>query len=153
MEDFRPSFTFGDLVGYLLAYMCWIATAAVSLATMLFARNALNVIWPILHGNRWLLRAIDRFGLVFLGLVWLVYVIFVEQYYRTSITDVRNRRYRYHIEPTRKHMPAPDNKLLAFLNRLGLDVLGRRFVISFGVPLIILGISYGLPILALNTLG
>ena len=89
MNDITPRLTIGDIIGYLLAYMCWICTAAAGMLALLQARNALNVLWPAAGGSHWVLRPIDRFGLVLMGLLWLVYVIFCEQNYRTAITAVR----------------------------------------------------------------
>lgn len=72
MQDLQLKLTVRDLFGYGLAYLLWFLTLAAGLLAVLEARNALNVIWPVLgSGMRWTwtLRAVDRFGLVFLGLV------------------------------------------------------------------------------------
>ena len=82
MDDVTPRLTVGDVFGYILAYMCWISTAGAGMLAVLQLRNTLNVFWPLISDNRWVLRPIDRFGLVLMGLVWLVYVIFVEQHYQ-----------------------------------------------------------------------
>jgi len=94
MEQVQPRLTVGDVFGYALAYMCWLVTAAIAMLAVFQTRNMINVMWPVLGGNQWVLRAIDRFGLLFLGLVWLVFVIFVEQHFRTAITYVRERRHK-----------------------------------------------------------
>jgi hypothetical protein len=146
LEQVQPKLTAGDVLSYVLAYMCWLLTAALSMATLFMVRTALNVAWPVMVGTearaRWALRAIDRFSLVLLGLVWLVYVIFVEQYYRSSITEVRTRRYSKQTRPTPRAEPAPKNGLMRFLRRLGLDILARRLVPTMGIPLAVLGVSY-----------
>jgi hypothetical protein len=76
MKDIMPRLTLRDILGYAIAYMFWLVAALIALVAMFMARTALNVLWPALGLNRWVLRSVDRFGLVFMGLVWLVYVIF-----------------------------------------------------------------------------
>jgi hypothetical protein len=130
LEQVRPRFTFRDFLGYLLAYWFWIMGAAVALLALIMIRQMINVMWPALGeailkwhetwtempdglvqiGDRtnWTIRAIDRFALVFLGLVWLVYSIFTEQFLRMAITDVRLRRLKARVEPPPQ--PAPGTK-------------------------------------------
>lgn len=148
MDDITPRLTIGDVIDYLLAYLLWLVIAAVSMVAMLFIRNALNAVWPVISDNRWLLRPIDRFGLVFMGLVWLVFVIFVEQYYRLAITDARYRRLRLRTRAKASDTALPRNPVIKFLRRLGLDILVRRFVPTLVVPLILLGLAYGAQTLA-----
>jgi len=146
MEEVKLRLTAGDVFGYVLAYMCWLLTAALTMLTLFMVRTALNIAWPVMVGteatDRWVLRAIDRFGLVFLGLVWLVYVIFVEQHYRSSITEARMRRYKEQTRLTPRAEPIQKNRAMSFLRRLGLDILARRLVPTVGIPLAILGVAY-----------
>jgi hypothetical protein len=146
MEDITPKLTIRDIFGYILAYMCWLCTAAAGMLAFLQARNALNSIWPALgSGNqwRWLLRPVDRFGLLLMGLLWLVYVIFVEQHYRSAITLVRVRRLKTRTDPSSVPVLAPPRGwFMKLLHRLGLDVLAMRFVPTLMLPLVLFVISY-----------
>ena len=146
MEEVSPGLTAGDVFSYALAYTCWLLTAALSMIALFMVRTAFNVAWPAMVGteatDRWVLRAIDRFGLVFMGLVWLVYVIFVEHQYRTSITEARMRRYREETRLTARADSAPRSGLMGYLRRLGLDILARRLAPTMGIPLAVLGIAY-----------
>ena len=92
MYDIMPKLTIRDLLRYAIAYMFWLISALIALGAIFMVRAALNAFWPAMHLNRWVLRPLDRFGLVFMGLLWLVYVIFCEQHFRSSITMVRLRR-------------------------------------------------------------
>ncbi|MFN2157693.1 MAG: hypothetical protein ACK2UX_20875, partial [Anaerolineae bacterium] len=92
MEQVQPKLTLGDVFGYALAYLGWLLTAAVGMLAIFQTRTMINALWPVLGGSRWVLRAVDRFGLLFLGLIWLVFVIFVEQHFRSAITLARERR-------------------------------------------------------------
>jgi hypothetical protein len=146
MEDMRPKLTIRDVFGYMLAYMCWIITAAAGLLALLQARQALNSIWPVLGSGtqwRWILRPVDRFGLVLMGLLWLVYVIFVEQHYRDGITLVRTYRFKARTDPSSLPAPArPQGWLVKMLHRLGLDILATRVLPTLMLPLVLFVIGY-----------
>ena len=92
----------------------------------------------------WVLRAIDRFALVFLGLLWLVYSIFTEQYFRMAITDVRTRRLKARVDPSPNPPPEPKLALMRHFRRIGLDLLARRVAYAIGIPILVLGAVYGL---------
>ena len=145
MSEFvRPKFTFRDLLGYLMAYWFWILGAAISMLALFMIRQMINIMWPAIGGNRWVMRAIDRFALVFLGLVWLVYSIFTEQFFRLAITDVRMRRLKARVDPSPNPPPEPKSALMRHLRKIGLDILARRVVFAIGIPTLILGAAYGL---------
>jgi hypothetical protein len=131
-------------LGYLLAYWFWILGAAIAMIALFMIRQMLNVMWPALGGSRWVLRAIDRFALVFLGLVWLVYSIFMEQFLRMSITEVRERRLKARVDPSPNPPPEPKTALMRHLRQIGLDILARRVLYAIGIPALILGAAYGL---------
>jgi hypothetical protein len=143
MEDIRLKLTVRDFFGYVLAYLFWILAAAVGMLAVFEARSALNAIWPALGSGvrwQWTLRPIDRFGLVFLGLVWLVYAIFCEHYYRSAITEVRFREFRG------KKAPALESGRASWvarqLARMGLDVLAYRFAITIAPPVALALVSF-----------
>jgi hypothetical protein len=143
MNDITPKLTIGDVIGYFIAYMCWICTAAAGMLAILQARNALNVLWPAAGGSHWVLRPIDRFGLVLMGLLWLVYVIFVEQHYRTGITVVRQRRHKARTDPgSVPALPPAQGWFMKMLRRLGLDILAMRFLPTLMLPLVLFVIAY-----------
>jgi len=170
LEQVRPKFTFRDLLGYLLAYWFWILGAAVALLALVMIRQMLNVGWPalgetIIKLNRawrempdalmqmadrtdWTIRAIDRFALVFLGLIWLVYSIFAEQFFRMAITDVRLRRLKARVDPSPNPPPEPKTAIMRHLKKIGLDILARRVLYAIGIPILVLGVAYGLERLA-----
>jgi hypothetical protein len=152
-EQVRPKFTFRDLLGYLLAYWFWILGAAIALLAVFVIRQMINVMWPAIGGNRWVMRAIDRFALVFMGLVWLVYAIFTEQFFRTAITEVRERRLKARVDPSPNPPAEPKTAIMRHLKQIGLDILVQRLLYALGIPLLILGVAYGLFQLAFVILG
>jgi uncharacterized membrane protein len=142
MYDIRPQLKLRDIFAYAIAYMFWLLAALVALVAVFMIRMALNAFWPVTGWNRWLLRPIDRFGLLFLGIVWLVYVIFCEQYFRSSITEVRVRRMNASMRVTPRPETTVPNGFMRAMARLGLDVLARRLVLTFAIPLAVLGLAY-----------
>lgn len=153
MEDINLKLTFRHVFGYILAYLFWFLTASIGMLAMLEARNALNMLWPVLGSGvrwTWILRPVDRFGLVFLGLVWLVYEIFVENHYRTAITNVRIREYRGKTAPALASDRA--NPVMRQLARMGLDLLVPRFIATILPPIAIWLVSLFLKWLAVQLL-
>jgi hypothetical protein len=144
MEDIAPKFTIGDFFAYVLAYLCWLIAAAVGMLTLLVIRNTLNFVWPMLGGSRWVLRPIDRFGLVIMGLIWLIYVIFVEQDFRTAITLARERRSRERPGSPTPARPQyePQGRFMRFMRKLNLDILVRRFIPTIITPLVLLAVVF-----------
>ncbi len=69
---------------YILAYALWFASAALSLWAVLWLRILLLIDLPMsMSGiNPWSLSAIDKFGTVLLGALWLIFVIVSERYFR-----------------------------------------------------------------------
>jgi hypothetical protein len=153
MDDVQLRLRFRHVVGYILAYLLWILVIAIGMVAVLEARNALNVVWPLLGSGihwQWVLRPVDRFGLVFAGLVWLVYAIFAEDWFRLAITAVRRREQKGVRAPAlaAEHAMWPAR----YLARLGLDVLASRFVRAM-VPVVgILVVSTGIKALAFGLL-
>jgi len=142
MEEVSPRMTITDVLGYILAYVCWLLVAAVSLLTALIVRNTLNVVWPIMGGSHWILRAVDRFGLVGLGLIWLVYVILAEHNFRSAITDVRFRRAKVRARPLLRAAEAQLDNGTRVLRRFGLDILLKRVVPTVAGPVALLALTY-----------
>jgi hypothetical protein len=133
-----------DLLKYLVGYVCWTITAAAGLVSMLLTRMMLNVAWPALGGNRWVIRAVDRFGLVLMGIIWLVFVIYLEHYYRVGVTMGLAKRSRADIAQHK-------SRLGRYLRHTGLYFLARRFALTLGIPVAIGLLSYLLQQLAFGS--
>ena len=142
MYDLKPKLTLRDLVGYAIVYMFWLLAALLALGAVFLLRAALNALWPAMGWGRWLLRAVDRFGLVLLGLLWLVYVIFCEHHLRSGITEARIRRLRAELKPAPPVQDTYGNRFMAFLRRIDLDLLARRLIFTLSIPLIALAVGY-----------
>lgn len=67
-----------------LGYGLWLASAALSFWAMLWVRIVLFIDLPgdVLAVNPFRLAAIDKFGLVILGAVWLIFLVISESFFR-----------------------------------------------------------------------
>lgn len=68
----------------ILTYSLWLVSAALSFWVMIWLRNVILIDLSIIifRGNPWAFRAVDKFGIVILGLGWLIFVIATESYFR-----------------------------------------------------------------------
>jgi len=70
-----------------LTYSLWLASGALSLWTTLWIRVLVLIDVPmfVLRVNPWVLRAINSFGTFALGLVWLIFIVASESYFRRLV--------------------------------------------------------------------
>jgi|GEM_PF-4797810 len=145
MEDIKPKFKARDILAYLIAYGLWLICAVVGLLAVFQVRNSLNFIWPLISTTnqwRWILRPVNNFGLVFLGLLWLVYVIWIEHLFRNGVTILRARREGLNVVASIPDVP--DRVFWRFLRRLNIDVVVRRFVVFFAIPAAVFIVAWAL---------
>lgn len=152
MDDVLLKLRFRHVVGYVLAYLLWLLAITVGLIAVFEARTAINVVWPLLGSGtnwQWALRPVDRFGLVFAGIAWLVYMVLAEDWFRVGITAVRRRELQG-IGPASTGWGG--TWVGRKLARLGLDVLASRFVRAMVPVIAIWVVSFGIKELAFQLL-
>jgi hypothetical protein len=68
-------------------YSLWLASAALSLWLVLQVRILFLIELPLRSQNidPWALGAVDKFGFVVFGVVWLVFLIVTEEFFRRMI--------------------------------------------------------------------
>ncbi len=71
----------------ILVYILWLGLAALSLYVMMQAREAITAFFRLVTLNRWIIGAIDRFGLFILGLIALIVILVEENYLREGATE------------------------------------------------------------------
>jgi hypothetical protein len=74
---------------YLACYTLWLALSALGVVMLFQARAVIFAIAVRLGANPWVIRAIDNFGVVTLGLIWLVCILLLEDRLRKGV--VQNR--------------------------------------------------------------
>lgn len=68
---------------YLLCYLIWLGFGVVSVWTVLQFREALLLLLPII--GPWAMGAVDKFGLVILGLAAIVWIFYIEDHLRSGV--------------------------------------------------------------------
>lgn len=71
-------------VDAVLVYLLWAVVILLALWCLVASRSAINIVYIVLTWNRWVLRAVDRWSLLLLGIVWLVGVIVTEAWFRDA---------------------------------------------------------------------
>ncbi len=69
---------------YFLAYAVWLISGAFITLPLLYGPPAVSGILQMLGATRWAISAVQRFGFVGLGLMWLVAMLLSEHHLRTS---------------------------------------------------------------------
>lgn len=72
------------IVRQMLAYLLWLVSMVVCVAAVLQLRAAVNVLWVALGGNRYSLGLVNQVTVLAGGFVALIYVLFLEGYYRAG---------------------------------------------------------------------
>jgi hypothetical protein len=74
---------------YLACYGLWIGLSALGVWLIFQVRSSLFILAVLLRFNPWVVRAIDQFGIVTLGLLWLVGMLMLESYLRQGVVKHR----------------------------------------------------------------
>ena len=74
---------------YVVCYTLWLVLAALALWLMLQLRGNLIDTVVFFDWGPWVLGALDKFGILLLGVAWLVFVLFAEHYLRQGIEQER----------------------------------------------------------------
>ncbi len=71
----------------ILIYLIWLASAALSLWLVLQARLLLLVDLPLRSNavDPWTLGAIDKFGFVAFGAIWMIFLVVTEELFRRMV--------------------------------------------------------------------
>ncbi|MEA3344709.1 MAG: hypothetical protein U9Q78_00435 [Chloroflexota bacterium] len=72
---------------YVVSYLLWAVSATLGIFDMLKSLEFLSSIFGLLSPNRWVHSALDKFGILTLGLIGLTFVIFCEHYYREGVKE------------------------------------------------------------------
>jgi len=74
---------------YLAAYTLWIGFSALGVWLIFAARSVLVGLAFVFRLDPWQVRAVDNFGVVTLGLIWLIGVFLLEYYLRRGVAKNR----------------------------------------------------------------
>jgi hypothetical protein len=68
----------------LLVIVLWVVTMGLGVVDLLVGRRLILEVAIALGANPWAHGAIDKFGFLILGIVWLIMIYLVEYYYRRA---------------------------------------------------------------------
>jgi hypothetical protein len=137
--------TWRDTLAYLLAYALWIIFIIVSGVLLLLLRGAITPPFAILlFRNPYYLshtvelggtvNSVDRLALIVLAIVWVVYILWLEEWFRGAVKQARERRIRAVFSDGE---PPP---VEAGLQRWSLDLFPRRAAIATIFPIMVMGL-------------
>ena len=112
MNDYEDKLTWRDVLAYLLVYSLWIAISAAALYALMLLRSAfpapLLVLLarnPYFHTHtvelNGLMNSVDRLLLIVFAIAWIIFILWVEEYFRASIVKSRERRASTHLRRRR----------------------------------------------------
>jgi len=133
----------GTLV-YVLAYLLWLVNVVVCTVAVIEFRSTVNVLWVMIGHSRWTLGLADQLSILLGGLVAFVYVVFLESYYRRSVTQWS--------QGIKTRHDVSQSNVSHRLNNPGLYVLLRRFAWTVAIPIGLLLVSLVLREIALRFL-
>lgn len=129
-----PSQTLKDVLLHVFAYLLWLVNIVTCAAAVIQLRSTVNVLWVAFGGDRYSLGVANQVSLLLGGFAAFVYVVFLESYYRQSVTQGIQKS-----EASRDGSAQPpalrQSRLAQWLARAGLGVLLRRFAITTAIPL------------------
>ena len=121
-----------DVLLYMVAYVLLLITTAVCVAAVLELRSTVNVLWVMTGHSRYTLSLVDQLSLLLGGLVAFAYIVFLETYYRASVTQRGDKDLR---------TASKLGRVAQWLVDAGLDVLLRRFTWMVAIPAGVLIVS------------
>ena len=139
MNDYEDKLTWRDALAYLLVYSLWIVISAAAAYVLMLLRSAFPVPLTVLLARnpyfhthtvelRGMVNSFDRLLLIVLAVVWIVFILWVEEYFRASIAKSRERR-------ARARMTADGASVAETgLQRWSLDLFPRRLAIAAAFP-------------------
>jgi hypothetical protein len=74
---------------HLVGYLLWFISMALMGLCLIAGRSSFMAVATAAGSNRWILSFLDRFGILVLGLLSLILVIYFEHYYRTGADQRR----------------------------------------------------------------
>jgi hypothetical protein len=159
MNDYEDKLTWRDVLAYLLIYSLWMAISAAALYALMLLRSAfpapLLVLLarnPYFHTHtvelNGLMNSVDRLLLIVFAIAWIIFILWVEEYFRASIVKSRERRARARISAD----GAPITE--TGLQRWSLDLFPRRLAITAAFPVgvfVLYGIIEGITLLMVRS--
>jgi hypothetical protein len=135
-----PESSLKDHLHYSIAFLC----TAVSGALAFLAAHQIRMLmlsWATYAQYDFLQRRMTNIAAwVILGIICAIYVLAIENHYRTAVTLARAQKAGAPVEP--KYATPPENAILRFLWENDLYILFTRFVKTIPLPLGVFVFAY-----------
>ena len=120
--------TVKDMLLFVLAYLLWLVSIVACIVAVVELRSTMNLLWVMAGHSRWTLGVADQLSVLLGGVVALVYIMFLESYYRRSIAQRSEK-------PGDGNDVLSQNQVSGRLNDQRLCVLLRRFAWTIAIPI------------------
>ncbi len=138
--------TVREIAAYVLTYALWLITIIMSVLAVLEIRQAVNAIWVIMGVDSYSIALVNQVCLLLCGFAAFIYVMWLEHDYREGV------RLRLSPRLDDKARSLPPSGILQRLAELGLDLMLRRFAITFAIPLCLYLLSLAVYEITLNAI-
>jgi hypothetical protein len=130
---------------YILAYLLWLVNALVCGAAVIQLSSIVTTLWVVFKGEKYTLSLVNQVGALLAGFVAFVYVMFLEGYYRASLTPQSVAK-----SASVNIQTQPLVRLIHWWTQPSLGTLLRRFIITTAIPLLVCLLSLAILELALH---
>ncbi|MEZ4863000.1 MAG: hypothetical protein R3C14_16900 [Caldilineaceae bacterium] len=76
-----------EFLRYVVYFFFWILFSASGFGFFLLLRDSLFKLGVVLRFNPWLVRGIDRWGIFVFGIIWVIFIFWVEGYLRNAVPE------------------------------------------------------------------
>ena len=139
-----------DILLYVLAYLLWLVNIVVCLASVIQFRSAATILWIALGYDHWKLGLVGQLIVLLGGLVACIYVVFLESYYRRSVT--RRVQKPEGGDVSMQAQVSHQGRIAQWPTDPRLAVLLRRFAMTTAIPLGLVVVSLVMVEVALRSL-
>lgn len=138
-NEMSARLTWRDTLAYLLAYALWIIWSGAAGVLMLLLRSPLTLLFAALLGRnpyfdthtvelRGMASSLDRAALIVFAIIWVIYLIWLEEWLRGGVKLARDRRLRAAFSESAQPLVETG------LQRWSLDPLLRRAALAAIFP-------------------
>ncbi len=128
-----PSLAPKDILLYVLAYLLWLANIVVCLVAVIQLRSAAAILWIALGYDHWALGLLGEIIVLLGGLAACIYVVFLESYYRRSVTHGAQKPEGGDV--SMQAQVSQQGRIAQGLTDPRFAVLLRRFAVTTAIPL------------------
>jgi hypothetical protein len=82
---FEPTRPHKPRFSFMISYALMVITGVLGIVTLLSMRSLILAVLRVTHVSIWAWGAIDKFSLILLAILWLIFVLFSQHYYERGL--------------------------------------------------------------------